>query len=231
MEDLTPPSLTDKQVREKLVIHGAAALTDAELLSILLRDGRNGSTALEQATLLLKRFRGSLSRMARCELGILRATENLGISRAASISAALELGRRMRTEESLTIDAVHTDADVIAIFRPLLAELPHEEFWALYLNASNRILDRIRISQGGVSATVVDHRLIVKRAVEKLAHAIILVHNHPSGNEQPSEEDRLVTEKLVSAASLFDIELLDHLIVTGGSWYSFRNQGFFDSRE
>lgn len=230
MEDLTP-SLTDRQVREKLVLHGAAELTDAELLSILLRDGRSGMSATEQAARLLNRFRGSLARMGRCDLATLRTTENLGIARAATLAAALELARRLHTEESLAADTVHTDADVIGIFRPLLADLPHEEFWALYLNASNRVLDRIRISQGGVSATVVDHRLIVKRAVEKLAHAIILVHNHPSGNEQPSEEDRAITEKLALAASLFDIELLDHLIITGGPCYSFRNQGFFDGRE
>ena len=117
------------------------------------------------------------------------------------------------------------------MFRPLIAELPYEEFWALYLNSSNRVLDRVRISQGGVSATVVDHRLIVKRAVEKLAHAVILVHNHPSGSELPSEEDRTVPERVAQAVSLFDIALLDHIIVTSGPCYSFRNEGFFDDRD
>ena len=227
MEDLTP-SLTDRQVREKLVLHGAAELTDAELLSILLRDSRSGMSATEQAARLLNRFRGSLARMGRCDLATLRTTENLGIARAATLAAALELARRLHTEESLAADTVHTDADVIGIFRPLLADLPHEEFWALYLNASNRVLDRIRISQGGVTGTVVDYKLIVKRAVERLAQGILLVHNHPSGNPLPSDADTLITEKLVRAASLFEIIVADHVIITSGECYSFRSHGFFD---
>ena len=119
MEDLTP-SLTDRQVREKLVLHGAAELTDTELLSILLRDGRSGTSATEQAARLLHRFRGSLARMGRCDLATLRTTENLGIARAATLAAALELARRLRTEESLAADTVHTDADVIGIFLSLI---------------------------------------------------------------------------------------------------------------
>ena len=111
-----------------------------------------------------------------------------------------------------------------------LGALPYEEFWAVYLNASNRVIDRMRVSQGGVSATVVDHRLIVKRAVEKLANALVLVHNHPSGNELPSDEDKALTGRVDLAASLFDITLLDHIIVTAGPCYSFRSHGFFDKR-
>ena len=173
--------LSDKQVREKLIARGASALTDTELLSILLHGSGPGGPATELAGRLLDRFEGSLARMGRCSLAELRSAESLGIARAAVLSAALELGRRLRAEQSRSLDQVQTDRDVIEMFRPLIAELPYEEFWALYLNSSNRVLDRVRISQGGVSATVVDHRLIVKRAVEKLAHAVILVHNHPSG--------------------------------------------------
>ena len=169
--------------------------------------------------------------MGRCSQAELRSAESQGIARAAVLSAALELGRRLRAEQSRSLDQVQTDRDVIEMFRPLIAELPYEEFWALYLNSSNRVLDRVRISQGGVSATVVDHRLIVKRAVEKLAHAVILVHNHPSGSELPSEEDRTVTERVAQAVSLFDIALLVHIFVTPGPCYSFRNEGFFDGRD
>ena len=215
--------LSDKQVREKLIARGASALTDTELLSILLHGSGPGGPATELAGRLLDRFEGSLAE--------LRSAESLGIARAAVLSAALELGRRLRAEQSRSLDQVQTDRDVIEMFRPLIAELPYEEFWALYLNSSNRVLDRVRISQGGVSATVVDHRLIVKRAVEKLAHAVILVHNHPSGSELPSEEDRTVTERVAQAVSLFDIALLDHIIVTSGPCYSFRNEGFFDDRD
>ena len=223
--------LSDKQVREKLIARGASALTDTELLSILLHGSGPGGPATELAGRLLDHFEGSLARMGRCSLAELRSAESLGIARAAVLSAALELGRRLRAEQSRSLDQVQTDRDVIEMFRPLIAELPYEEFWALYLNSSNRVLDRVRISQGGVSATVVDHRLIVKRAVEKLAHAVILVHNHPSGSELPSEEDRTVTERVVQAVSLFDIALLDHIIVTSGPCYSFRNEGFFDDRD
>lgn len=223
--------LSDKQVREKLIARGASALTDTELLSILLHGSGPGGPATELAGRLLDRFEGSLARMGRCSLAELRSAESLGIARAAVLSAALELGRRLRAEQSRSLDQVQTDRDVIEMFRPLIAELPYEEFWALYLNSSNRVLDRVRISQGGVSATVVDHRLIVKRAVEKLAHAVILVHNHPSGSELPSEEDRTVTERVAQAVSLFDIALLDHIIVTPSPCYSFRNEGFFDGRD
>lgn len=146
------------------------------------------------------------------------------------VAAALELGRRLRIEEGQQIDSVRTDQDIVAMFQPQLGALPYEEFWAVYLNASNRVIDRMRVSQGGVSATVVDHRLIVKRAVEKLANALVLVHNHPSGNELPSDEDKALTGRVDLAASLFDITLLDHVIVTAGPCYSFRSHGFFDKR-
>lgn len=226
MEETTEP--TDKQIREKLVARGAGALTDAELLSILLRDGVAGQTAAGLASRLLARFGGSLSRIGRCGLQELRSTESLGMTRAAAIAVALELGRRMQAGEGRMCDTVRSDRDVVAMFHPQLADLPYEEFWALYLSSSNGVLDRVRISQGGVSATVVDHRLIVKRAVEKLAHAVILVHNHPSGSELPSDEDRAITGKVSLALSLFDIELIDHVIITAGPSYSFRNAGFFD---
>lgn len=125
-------------------------------------------------------------------------------------------------------DQIMSDRDVIELFQPELAILPHEEFWVLYLNASNKILDRVRISQGGVTGTVVDYKLIVKRAVERLAQGILLVHNHPSGNPLPSDADTLITEKLVRAASLFEITVADHVIITSGECYSFRSHGFFD---
>ena len=220
MRDIS--SVTDKQVREKLVAQGPSALSDAELLSILLRDGDAGDSAVGLAERLLAHFGGSLARMERCDLPALRMVGGLGIRRAAAVAAALELGRRLRIEEGQQIDSVRTDQDIVAMFQPQLG--------AVYLNASNRVIDRMRVSQGGVSATVVDHRLIVKRAVEKLANALVLVHNHPSGNELPSDEDKALTGRVDLAASLFDITLLDHIIVTAGPCYSFRSHGFFDKR-
>ena len=193
--------LTDKQVREKLVTRGAQELTDAELLSVLLQKGEAGGSALELSEALLG---------------------------AAFVSAALELGRRCRAAESQVKDTIMTDRDVIEIFQPQLGMLPHEEFWVIYLNASNRILDRVRVSQGGVTGTVVDYKLIVKRAIERLAQGILLVHNHPSGNPLPSGADNEITERVVRAAALFDMTVADHVIITAGVCYSFRNHGFFD---
>ena len=170
----------------------------------------------------------NLMRIALDGPGKLRSVAQLGIARAALVSAALEIGRRGRAAENSMRDQIMSDRDVIELFQPELAILPHEEFWVLYLNASNKILDRVRISQGGVTGTVVDYKLIVKRAVERLAQGILLVHNHPSGNPLPSDADTLITEKLVRAASLFEITVADHVIITSGECYSFRSHGFFD---
>ena len=156
------------------------------------------------------------------EIGVFQMTDK-GLAEVPNPSEMLLSGRPKGVSGNCAVCLVEGT-------RPLIAELPYEEFWALYLNSSNRVLDRVRISQGGVSATVVDHRLIVKRAVEKLANALVLVHNHPSGNELPSDEDKALTGRVDLAASLFDITLLDHIIVTAGPCYSFRSHGFFDKR-
>lgn len=228
--DRTHP-VFDRMVREKLVNQGAGTLSDEELLSILLREGIHGRSAFDLADRLYGAFGRNLGQMGCATLDELRKTEQIGVGRAAMIAAALELGRRHRAAETEAFDSIRSDKEVVTMFQPLLGHLPYEEFWVVYLNASNRILDKTKISQGGTSGTVVDHKLIVKRALEKLAQAIILVHNHPSGNPQPSEQDRAVTGKLARAASLFDIMVADHVIVTQGSCYSFRQHGFFDDSE
>lgn len=220
--------LTDKQVREKLVTRGAQALTDAELLSVLLQKGEAGGSALELSEELLAAYDEDLTAIAQEEVVRLRSVARLGVTRAALVSAALELGRRCRVAESRVKDTIMTDQDVIDIFQPQIGMLPHEEFWVVYLNASNRILDRVRVSQGGVTGTIVDYKLIVKRAVERLAQGILLVHNHPSGNPLPSAADNEITERVVRAAALFDMKVADHVIITAGECYSFRNHGFFD---
>lgn len=218
-----------QQIREKLVRSGAESLTDAELLSIILTEKTGKESSVDLASRLLDHFDGSLSKMRRSDLSKLRTTEALGIQRAALLAAALELGSRLRADETFMRDVINSDQDIIEMFQPRLGDLPHEEFWAVYLSGSNRVLDKVRISQGGVDGTVVDHRLIVKRAVEKLASGIILVHNHPSGNHKPSEKDNLSTEKLTTAASLFDITVADHVIITAGECYSYRRNKFFDN--
>lgn len=221
--------LTDAQVRKKLLHQGAASLNDAELLSILLGKGEGNIPALELAERLLRKVDGNFMALGQLNLQQLRMTENLGIGRAAQVATALELGRRFRMQATQSREAIKTDRDVIEIFQPQLAGLTHEEFWALYLNASNKIQEKVRISQGGVSGTVVDVRLVVKRALERLSSAMVLVHNHPSGNPAPSEQDRQITRQLYQAAALFDIRVIDHIIITSGACHSFRQHGFFET--
>ena len=221
--------LTDKEVREKLAARGAESLTDAELVSIVIQEGSDGLSAVELAEKVLAGSSHSLSQLGRMELRHLRQYEGLGMKRAAWLAAALELGRRRQVEEAVEAEVITGDRDVVQMFQPLLAGLVHEEFWVLYLTTANRVLDRVRISQGGISGTVVDHKLIVKRAVELLAASIILVHNHPSGATQPSPEDRAVTKQLIGAASLFDIVVLDHLIISKESYFSFRQEGLIET--
>jgi len=217
--------LTDREVREKLAARGVESLTDAELVSIVIQEGSSGLSAVELAEKVLAGNEHSLTQLGEMDLRRLRQCEGLGMKRAAWLSAALELGRRRQIEEAVEAQIITGDRDVVQMFQPLLAGLAHEEFWVLYLTTANRVIDRVRISQGGISGTVVDHKLIVKRAVELLAASIILIHNHPSGSAEPSSEDLTVTEQLIRAASLFDIAVLDHLIISKESFFSFRNEG------
>ena len=196
----------------KLLSRGVETLTDQELLELLLDDG--DSERLAGA--LLSSFEGRLAALGYADIARLRMAAGIGLKRAARIQAAArELGP----------DPIGSSNDVVRIFRPLLTEMKHEECWCLYLNTGNRIVERQRVSQGGVQATVVDHRLVIKRALELLATQIILVHNHPSGAALPSEQDKILTKKIAEAAALFDIRLLDHLIIARGGEYSFRQNG------
>ena len=215
----------DKQVREKLVLRGVGALTDAELISIVFQEGTRGASALTLAERLMDRTDGSLIRLQQMPLQALRQTEGIGMKKAALLAAALELGRRLEIEQQRTPFTIASNEDVIRLFRHQMAVLPHEEFWVLFLSSANTVLGKMKVSQGGVSGTVVDYRLIVKRAVELLASGMILVHNHPSGVARPSEEDKTLTEEILRAASLFNIIVLDHLIITSGECFSFRQQG------
>ncbi len=215
----------DKQVREKLVLRGVGALTDAELISIVFQEGTRGTSALTLAERLMDRTDGSLIRLQQMPLQALRQTEGIGMKKAALLAAALELGRRLEIEQQRTPVTIASNEDVIRLFRHQIAVLPHEEFWVLFLSSANTVLGKMKVSQGGVSGTVVDYRLIVKRAVELLASGMILVHNHPSGVARPSEEDKTLTEEILRAASLFNIIVLDHLIITSGECFSFRQQG------
>lgn len=207
-----------KQIADKMAVRGVAALDDRELLALLLED--------EQAADALWQASGeSLERLARTELPRLRMLGGLGLRRARLLLAAAEYGRRVAEAQSAAAEVIATSDDVVRLFRPRLERLDHEECWVVYLTSSNRIIERQRVSQGGVQGTVVDHRLIVKRALELLATQLILVHNHPSGAAEASPQDRVLTERIARAAALFDIRLLDHLIVAREGDFSFLREG------
>ena len=223
----TSPQLTSpmKQLLDKLTSRGSASLDDTELLTLLLGEGGEQAAARRLAERLLEYYDGALARRGRDPLPRLRMVEGMGQRRAARIAAAAELGRRILQAQAAETTTLVTSDDVIRLFRPELEQLDHEECWAVYLSSSNRIIERQRISQGGVQGTVVDHRLIVKRALELLATQLILVHNHPSGSAEASEPDRMLTARIAQAAALFDIRLLDHIIVARAGSFSFRSAG------
>lgn len=202
----------------KLSSRGARALENTELLALLV-----GDEVLAGA--LLAACRGSLAELTTAELSRLRMLEGLGLRRAQLLAACAELGRRVAAETALQAKTISKSADIADLFRPDLQGLHHEECWALYLSASNRIQDKQQVSSGGVQGTVVDHRLIIKQALQLLTPRLVLVHNHPSGAAEASPQDRALTERIIAAASLFDIYLLDHVVIARSGYFSFRDAG------
>jgi DNA repair protein RadC len=213
---------TDRQVREKLASRGVESLSDAELLSILIREGTAGTSAVDTAGALLESYGNSLSDLAEAGIARLRMARGIGMGRAATLGAAFELAVRLRATGKAAPAVIKTDRDVAVLMGPLVGRLKHEEMWALYLSSANGVIEKNRVSQGGVTSLIIDTKLVVKRAVELLASSVILVHNHPSGLAEPSPEDVEITDRIAEAAALFDITLIDHIIIAGDSSYSFR---------
>ena len=211
-------------LRERIAARGVESLSDSELLAVVMGED-TATAATTDAERLLEEYGGQLSAVCSDEIARLRMTAGLGLRRAERIAAAAVLGRRVSAQQSEQVQTVESSDDIRRMFAPRMEGLQHEECWAIYLTASNRVVDSRRVSQGGVSGTVVDHRLVVKRALELLVPQIIVVHNHPSGSAQPSGEDDRVTERLKEAAALFDIRLLDHIIIARGSHFSYAAQG------
>ena len=213
-----------KNLHDKLMSRGAASLSDAELLAILVESATDQRDPKAVAEGLLTSC-GSLAGVARSELSRLRMVEGIGLKRAERMVVAAEFGRRIARATTSDVECIKTDEDVARLMRPIFEGMQHEECWVLYLTSSNRLIERQRVSQGGVQATVVDHRLIVKRALELLATQLIMVHNHPSGAAEPSLADKELTKKVKSAAALFDIRMLDHVIISREGNFSFRREG------
>ena len=211
-----------KNITDKLQSRGAQSLTNEELVAVALAENPNDDGACAMAEEVLKSSGGSLMRLAEVDFARLRMTAGMGRMRALKLLATMELGRRVAVAEASVQDVVRSDNDVVCIMEPVLGGLQYEECWALYLASSGKVLDRVRISQGGVQATVVDCKMVIRRALELLAVQIVLVHNHPSGSPEPSQQDIALTDRVAEAAKLFDMRLLDHVIVARGAHYSFR---------
>jgi DNA repair protein RadC len=211
--------------REKLIQKGTSGLTDAELLAILIGSGTRDKSAVDIGRELLGIVNNNLNSLGKLTINDLRKIRGIGPARAVTIAASLELGRRRKLAEAQYIQQIRSSKDVADIFQPLLADLLHEEFWILFLNRSNKVINRMKLSQGGISGTVTDVRIIMKQAVECLASGIIVCHNHPSGNLNPSESDSKITQKIKEAGNLMDIQLLDHLIISDKDYYSFADNG------
>jgi len=210
--------------REKLVLKGKIALSDAELIAILIGSGSKNETAVSLAKRILTSIDNNLNKLGKLTVLDLIKFKGIGNSKAISIITALELGRRRRLEEALEFPKISSSKAVFNLMQPLIGELQHEEFWIIYLNNSNKILYTEQLSKGGLTGTVVDVRLVFKKAIEKYATALILCHNHPSGKLQASKEDKQITQKLKQAGETLDIKVLDHLIITENAYFSFTDE-------
>ncbi|PNW29308.1 RadC family protein [Formosa algae] len=214
----------DDQPREKLLYKGQAALSDAELVAILIGSGNREESAVDLTKRILGSVDHNLRALGKLSIKQLMAFKGIGEAKAITIAAAMELGRRRGGEEAVKQNKITSSASVFEIMQPILGELAHEEFWIIYLNNSNAILQKQQLSKGGITGTLVDVRLTLKMALELGATALILVHNHPSGTLKPSVADKQITQKLKTAASSLDIKVLDHVIITEHSYFSFADE-------
>lgn len=211
--------------REKLLQKGRQQLSKAELLAILIGSGSAEESALHLAQRILKAVDENLHELGKCTIAELMQFKGIGAAKAVTIAAALELGRRRELSDVRNRPQVRSSRDGFNAIAPLLMDLPHEEFWMLLLNRANRVLSRVQVSSGGMAGTVVDARIVFRKALEGKACSVILAHNHPSGNLHPSQADIDLTKKLKSAGQLLDITVLDHLIISERGYYSFADEG------
>jgi DNA repair protein RadC len=211
--------------REKMLLKGARALTDAELMAILISSGNLDETAVELSKRILNSVDNNLSELSRKGIDFLKTFNGIGEAKAVAIVAALEMGKRRKEAEVFKKKKITGSKDAAEYFMPVLGDLNHEEFWVLLLDRGNKILDSFMISQGGISGTVIDVRIILKSALEKLGSALILCHNHPSGTMQASDADLKITHKIKDAAKLMDISVLDHIIIGQNCYLSLADEG------
>jgi DNA repair protein RadC len=211
----------DDRPREKLILKGKNTLSDAELIAILIGSGNRQESAVGLAKRILTFTNNNLNELAKLSVNDLTQFKGIGEAKAITIITALELGRRRRLEEALVRPKITSSKAVFDIMQPIIGELAHEEFWVLYLNNSNKIIYKNQLSSGGITGTLVDVRILFKKALELSAIAIVLCHNHPSGSLKPSKSDVDLTKKIQEAGKILDIKILDHLLITEKAYFSF----------
>lgn len=226
MEKLTIRQLAeDDRPREKMMQKGAKALSDAELIAILIGSGNKDESAVTLSQRMLSSCGGDLSQLSKWEIEEYARFKGMGPAKSLTVMAALELGRRRKLQERMERPLITSSVDIYELFHPLMCDLPTEEFWVLLLNRSNRVIGKERISSGGIDQTTADVRTILREALLSRATQIAVVHNHPSGNARPSQEDRHITERIKEAGRFMNIHLTDHVIVCDGTYFSFNDEG------
>ncbi|TRX13327.1 RadC family protein [Flavobacterium gawalongense] len=217
----------DDKPREKLMLKGKSVLSDAELIAILIGSGSRNESAVDLSKRILASVNNNLNALGKLSISQLMNFKGIGEAKAISIIAALELGRRRRAEDAVELTKITSSKTIFEIMQPIIGELPHEEFWIVYLNNSNKVISKSQLSKGGITGTLVDVRLVFKTALETGATGLILCHNHPSGTLIPSDADKQITRKLKLAGDSLEIKVLDHLIVTETNYFSFVDEGIF----
>ena len=211
--------------REKMILHGVSALSNAELLAILIGSGNTEESAVELMRKVLTDYRNNLNELGKASIDELCRYKGIGPAKAISILAASELGKRRKEEKVEGRVSILSSKDVYECFYSLMCDLPTEECWVLLLNQASKIIDKVKVSSGGLNAVAVDVRCILREALLKRASAIALCHNHPSGNIRPSREDDRLTQQVNQASQCMNIHLVDHVILTDGAFYSYADEG------
>jgi DNA repair protein RadC len=231
MENVNKPSTSiknwaiDDRPREKLLTNGAASLSNSELIAILLNNGSKNKSAVELGREILKLGGDNLNELGKLSLNDFKQVKGIGEAKSITIAAALELGRRRQASSSLEKTVVRTSRDIAQYLQASLKDYPYEVFAVIFLNRANKINHFEIISKGGITGTVADPRIILKKALEEDATSLVLCHNHPSGNLRPSRADEEITKKIKEAAGYFDITIIDHIIVSEDGFYSFADDG------
>jgi DNA repair protein RadC len=216
---------TEDRPREKLLLKGVASLSDAELLAILIGSGNKKETAVQLSQRVLNTVSNNLSELGKLSVNELTAFDGIGEAKAVTIAASMELARRKSVSRPVDREIIRSSLDAFHVFYPILCDLRHEELWVALTNRAGKVVDKVKISQGGTGETVADLRLILKAAIHTLCSGILLCHNHPSGNIQPSREDDVLTSNLEQAVKLMNIRLLDHIIIYDQTYYSYADEG------